>query len=106
MLVDPCSTLCGLTCLIPLDLSMSTRTQAQAMLPKLCPSAPLLPFQPLLFVFRISATIRLPDVSMVWTRAWFGAPVKTEDFAENQDEHHAHKDARLLHIRSYALSLH
>jgi hypothetical protein len=30
-------------------------------------------------------------------------PVESKDFAENQDEYHAHEDSRLLHVRAYAL---
>jgi hypothetical protein len=30
-------------------------------------------------------------------------PVKSKNFAENQDEDHAHEDSRLLHVRAHAL---
>jgi hypothetical protein len=30
-------------------------------------------------------------------------PVKSKNFAENQNEDHAHKDSRLLHVRPHAL---
>ena len=30
-------------------------------------------------------------------------PVKSKNFAENQNEDHAHEDSRLLHVRAHAL---
>lgn len=31
------------------------------------------------------------------------SPIKTQDFAENEDQHHSHEYARLLHVGADAL---
>ena len=69
--------------------------------------------QPCARVFRISATIKLESRQWAVSHRLKGygleglrvddAPVESEHFAENEDQHHADEDARLLHVRSHAL---
>ena len=59
----------------------------------------------MLLVLRIRATIRLYACEQ-WYSVILGGidlPIETEDFAENEDEHHCDEDAVLVHECAHAL---